>query len=52
MEKATELEYLRWFYEKTDYGPSEVEADIREVLNQQFKEETGKELPEGYGEEE
>lgn len=45
-ERATELEYLRWFYQTVDLGPAE--SDIRDSLNQLFKKETEKLLPEGY----
>ena len=49
MEQATELEYLQWFHAVADFGPAD--SDVRYLLNQEFQEETGKSLPEGYGEE-
>lgn len=50
MEKATELEYLQWFYSNADFGPGE--GDVRYYMIANFKNETGKELPEGYEDEE
>lgn len=46
MERATELEYLRWWYYEADFGPAD--GDVRYSMDQQFREETGKELPVGY----
>jgi len=46
MEKATELEWLKWFFENADFGPAD--GDVRYYLAEQFIEETGKELPDGY----
>ena len=46
MARATELEYLQWFYENADFGPAD--GDVREIMDREFKKETGKELPEGY----
>ena len=48
-EKATELEYLQWFYGAADFGPAD--GDVRYLMDQEFREQTGKDLPEGYGEE-
>lgn len=48
--RASELEYLRWFYQMADFGPAD--GDVRYNLNEEFKEETGLELPEGYDYEE
>jgi hypothetical protein len=45
-EKATELEYLKWFYSNADFGPAH--GDVVLSLNEWFKRETGKDLPEGY----
>lgn len=50
MDKATELEYLRWFYGMADFGPAD--SDVRHYMNQQFVKETGKSLPDGYEDEE
>lgn len=48
MEKATELEFLQWFYANADFGPAD--DDVRYILEAEFVKETGKNLPEGYGE--
>lgn len=48
--RATELEYLRWFYQNADFGPAD--GDVRIYLNEGFIAETGKSIPDGYGEEE
>ncbi len=45
-EKATELEFLQWFYSNADFGPAS--EDVVEIMIENFKEETGKELPDGY----
>ena len=45
-----ELEYLRWFYVHADFGPAH--GDVMHWLNQRYHEETGKEPPDGYKEEE
>lgn len=44
--KATELEWLQWFYFEADFGPAD--GDVRDFIKQQFTRQTGKELPEGY----
>ena len=46
LEKATELEYLEWFYQNVDFGPAH--GDVILCLQEEFKKETGKELPDGY----
>lgn len=48
--KATELEFFYWFYFNADFGPAD--SDVRYFIKQQFTKDTGKELPEGYEEEE
>lgn len=50
MEQATELEFLQWFYANADFGPAD--EDVRHDMIDCFKEETGKTLPDGYGNEE
>lgn len=50
MEKATELEYLKWFYNNADFGPAD--GDVRHYMDEKFKRQTGKELPEGYEDDE
>jgi hypothetical protein len=44
--RADELTYLRWFRLNADFGPAE--GDVINWLNERFKKETGKELPEGW----
>jgi len=44
--EASELEYLQWFFQHCDFGPAD--DDVRFMLSEQFKKETGKDLPEGY----
>lgn len=46
MERATELEYLEWFYQNADFGPAD--GDVRFYMNHQFKKDSGMELPEAY----
>ena len=48
-ERATELEYLLWFRLNADFGPAE--GDVINWLNEKFKQETGKELPERWDDE-
>ena len=45
-ERATELEYLKWFRQHVDFGPAD--SDVKEQMNNQFMNETGKNLPEGW----
>lgn len=45
-ERATELEYLKWFRQTADFGPAD--GDVKDSLNRSFMEETGKLLPEGW----
>lgn len=49
-ECATELEWLKWFYCNADFGPAD--GDVRFWLEEKFKEDTGKEIPDGYKREE
>ncbi len=46
MEKATELEYLRWFHNNADFGPAH--GDVMIYLQQDFVITTNKEVPKGY----
>lgn len=45
-ERATELEYLKWFFSNADFGPAE--GDVRDSMNNDFMKERDKNLPEGY----
>lgn len=47
--RATELEFLKWFYQNATFGPAE--EDVRFLLKEMFKRKTKKELPDGYDEE-
>lgn len=47
MEKASELEFLRWYFANADFGPAH--DDVVDILMSQFQEETGMALPDGYG---
>ena len=44
--KATELEFLEWFYFNCDFGPSD--SDVKYFMKEDFIKETGKELPDCY----
>lgn len=46
MDRATELEYLKWFFHNADFGPAE--GDVRNYMKERFMDKTGKNLPEGY----
>lgn len=46
MDKATELEYLQWFYANADFGPAH--GDVMIGLQEEFTEKTGKAVPDGY----
>lgn len=45
-ERATELEYLRWFRCEADFGPAD--GDVKDDMDQKFMDETGKNLPLGW----
>lgn len=45
-ERATELEYLKWFRIEADFGPAD--GDVQDYMNQRFIEKTGKNIPEGW----
>jgi len=46
MKRATELEWLKWFFQSTDFGPADY--DVKYYMREAFIKETGKQLPEGY----
>jgi len=50
MDKATEMEWLQWFYANCDFGPAH--SDVVEIMKENFTTETGKALPVGYADEE
>jgi len=45
-ERATELEWLKWFAQNADFGPAD--GDVKDIMRQQFQKETGKLMPEGW----
>jgi len=45
---ATELEFLRWFYDNVDLGPADF--DIKCITIIEFEKETKKKCPEPYRE--
>ena len=49
-EKATELEWLKFFYQNADFGPADY--DVKRSMADEFRERKGKELPNGYMDEE
>jgi len=44
-----ELVFLRYFYDKADFGPAD--DDVRQIISKLFEFDTGHETPEGYKEE-
>lgn len=44
--RATELEYLRWFVQHADFGPSD--SDVKDAMRYAFSNATGKNLPKGW----
>lgn len=45
-ERATELEYFKWFRIHADFGPAG--SDVKAFMNERFMEDTGKNLPKGW----
>lgn len=45
-ERATELEYLKWFRVHADFGPAD--GDVKDHMDNEFMRVTGKNLPEGW----
>lgn len=46
MTEASELEFLKWFFINADFGPAD--EDVRWSMEQEFKDETGKDVPAAY----
>jgi hypothetical protein len=46
MEEATELEFLRYFYNNCDFGPAH--EDIIYLIKESFVEDVEKRIPEEY----
>jgi hypothetical protein len=44
--RASELNFLRWFASHADFGPAD--GDVRDALSEEFMDETGQYLPEGW----
>jgi hypothetical protein len=44
--QASDLEFLQWFYENTEFGPAD--CDIKAIMKQEFIDQTGMELPDSY----
>lgn len=45
-ERASELEYLKWFRIHADFGPAD--SDVIDAMNEHFIRESGKDLPDGW----
>lgn len=45
-ERASELAYLKHFFDQADFGPAD--GDVRQIIADNFKKKTGLSLPEGY----
>jgi len=45
-ERASELDYLKWFRIYADFGPAS--SDIIDAMNEEFMRVTGKNIPEGW----
>lgn len=43
-----ELDYLRWFKQHADFGPAD--SDVHMILNEQYTNDTGKDVPKGWQE--
>ena len=46
MKRATEIEYLTWFYINADFGPAN--GDVLDSMADNFIAETGKNIPTGW----
>ena len=44
--QATELEYLKWFFQNADFGPAD--CDVKCGLEECFEKETGMLVPKNY----
>jgi Ni,Fe-hydrogenase III small subunit len=44
--RPTEIEYLKWFAINADFGPAH--GDVMVSLQEQYKEQTGKEVPDEW----
>lgn len=46
MERATELEFLKWWYLSTDFGPCD--SDVSDMMKERFMRKKNKNLPGEY----
>lgn len=46
LKKATELEFLQYFYANADFGPAD--EDVKNIIKEDFIQHKRKQLPEGY----
>jgi hypothetical protein len=46
VERATELEFFKWFYINADFGPAD--GDVYQAMKEEFMEKTGKNIPIGW----
>ena len=46
MKVATELEFLRFFYDEADFGPAD--EDVRESIREDFETKIDKKVPREY----
>ena len=46
MKRASELEWLKYFYENIDLGPAD--EDVVEMMKEEFVIKTKKKMPKGY----
>jgi hypothetical protein len=49
VDDATELEWLRYYYRTSDFGPAH--EDVVMIIREMFEKETGKRVPKDYREE-
>lgn len=47
--RCLELQYLSWFRINADFGPAD--GDVKYTMNEQYEENTGKKVPDGWKEE-
>jgi outer membrane protease len=49
-EAEAELKYLRWFKIHADFGPAD--GDVHQMLDEQYEEDTGNQVPKNWRNEE
>jgi hypothetical protein len=50
VDDATELEWLRYYYHASDFGPAH--GDVVMIIREAFEQDKGKRVPKGYRDEE